>query len=182
MGIWIDEMEASAKRHTGASLRDRRMLRLAMEDRHASAHEAAGADCVLLMLEACVRPSQVLAPDVAEDMLHSEVARQAYPGFRLRGGQAALLMPGPPGPDEVKRLLMGMHRRLTKLAPNGVVLAFGAARALEARRGAASWLALADLRLQTREATLQLQRAVPARQDLPSDRRRRYAAERGKAA
>lgn len=182
MGIWIDEMEANAKRHAGASLRDRRMLRLALEDRHASAHDGAGGDCVLLMLEACVRPNQVLAPETAEELLHNEVARQAYPGFRLRGGQAALLMPGPPESDEVKRLLMGMHRRMTRLGPNGVLLVFGAARALEARRGAASWLALADLRLQTREATLNVQRAVPAPQGLPSERRRRYASARDKAA
>lgn len=182
MGIWIDEMEASAKRHTRASLRDRRMLRLALEDRHASAHEGAGPDCVLLMLEACVRPKQVLEPETAEALLHAEVARQAYPGFRLRGGQAALLMPGPPEPDDVKRLLMGMHRRLTKVGQSSVVLAFGAARALEARRGASSWLALADLRLQTREATLQVQRAVPPAAGLPTERRRVAAAARRSAA
>ena len=158
MGIWLNELEDAVRRESRAALRDRRMLRNTLQERCAAAHEGSRADSLLVVLQACPRPGTEITPAEAEALLHAEVARQAHPGFLLRGGQAALLLPGSMDAAALKRLLQAMQRRLLKTAQERVVLAFGAARALESRRGAADWLALADLRLRSREERLQLAR------------------------
>jgi hypothetical protein len=156
MGIWIHEMADEVRREVSASLRDRRMLRLALEDRLSGVQDGVTPDCALVLFEACVRPTMDVPPDEAETLLHAEVARQVFPGFKLRSGQAAMVVPGPVDAERIRRMLAGMHRRLQRAAQDRLVLAFGIARALEVRRGTASWLALADLRLQAREDKLQL--------------------------
>lgn len=171
MGIWLNELEDAVLREARAALRDRRVLRTTLQECSAAAHEGSRADTLLLLLQACPRPEAQISDAEAESLLHAEVARQAHPGFVLRGGQAALLLPGALDTASLKRLLQAMQRRLMKTSQDRLALGFGAARALEARRGgAASWLALADLRLRKREE--RLQRTRPALRAVTTERRR----------
>jgi hypothetical protein len=171
MGIWLNELEDAVRREARAALRDRRMLRTTLQECSAAAHEGSRGDTLLLLLQACPRPGVQIPEAEAESLLHAEVARQAQPGYMLRGGQAALLLPGALDAAALKRLLQAMQRRLLKTSQDRLMLGFGAARALEARRGgAASWLALADLRLRSREE--RLHRSRPASPGVATERRR----------
>ena len=109
MGIWLNELEDAVRRESRAALRDRRMLRNTLQERCAAAHEGSRADSLLVVLQACPRPGTEITPAEAEALLHAEVARQAHPGFLLRGGQAALLLPGSMDAAALKRLDPGKY-------------------------------------------------------------------------
>lgn len=170
MGIWLDQLEQEVRAEAGAVLHDRRALRLALANQHAVVHEDGAPDAALLIVDALPRPGS--AAEDGQQLLRAELAQLPYEGFALRQGQLAMLLPGPVDPQRVKRLLTRLNRRLQLGSRGRHLLVFGAARAAEARRNAADWLALADLRLQLRlthlgqpVASRRLGQSMPRHQD-----------------
>lgn len=159
MGIWLDELERESlesRALTQQQLRDRRALRSALEQHHESMLMEPGFDCVLLLLDAQHKPGsghEDLPVTEGQDLMHAELVHMGLPVYALRNGQACLALPRASN-DEVKRLLTRLGRRVATNSQNRYTIVFGAARAHEARRSCADWLALADLRFQQRQARM----------------------------
>ncbi len=168
MGIWLDELEREVRAEALQALRGRSELRQALSQHHGAARDGDGQDSTLLLLDALPRPGVVASPQEAQELLRTGLAQDSREVFALRRGQAGLLLPGPVQADAVKRLLRQINRRLQQASGGRHRLVFGAARATEARLGAAAWLALADLRLQMRLGQL----GLPAEPRAAIERRR----------
>lgn len=147
MAIWLDQLEQESATALRQPLRDRRLLRHTLEQRQEAT------DDVLLVLHALARPGQLMGPaqdQEAQRLLRETLARMPHELHALRGGQLCVLLPGPVTNDQVKRFLVRLDRQLQPAWDRAYELVFGAARASEAREGKASWLGLADMRLQNR--------------------------------
>ncbi len=155
MGIWLDELERESlerveKTPKRAAL-NLRALSWALEARHQAVHEGRSEDCLLLVLHAQVPPAASTVDQSAADLLRAELQRGDDPVFLLRDGQCGILLCGPFGHDPVRETVSRLQRRLALRSKQPVRVLFGAARALEARRQFADWLALADVRLLARK-------------------------------
>jgi hypothetical protein len=172
MSIWLNEVDTETQRKPALQAEDRSRLRQALERVYAARQEGRAGDCALVVVDAQVRPDQGGTPEEALALLKQALQRSGRTPFALRDGQYGLLVSVRNSQIELQQVLTGLKQALKQGDAARYQLVFGAAMASETKLGAEGWLALADMRMQSRQGRLGLS-AAEAREE---DERRRYTA------
>jgi hypothetical protein len=179
MAIWLNDFDTAASPTKAApETAGRQRLQQTLERLHAARQQSQGPDCALVMIDVRTRPEMDGNAEEAQHLLHQALQHSGRTPFALRNGQFGLLMAVRGSLVELQVLVTSLKQALQQAAANRYQLLFGAAMASETKLGASGWLAMADLRLQTRQGRLGLQAGTPRSEQ----ERRRYAASSSLAA
>jgi hypothetical protein len=169
MAIWLNELDNKGAQAPQTA--DRQRLQLALARLYDARQQGQSPDCALVVLDAQARPEQG-GNSAAMRLFQQALQQCGRTPFALRDGQYGLLVPVRGSQFELQQLLNGLKQALLQGEAERYPLLFGAAMASETKLGASGWLALADMRLQSRQSRLGLGAVAPRSRE----ERRRQAA------